>query len=122
MTVDECWDYRSAVYIKRRTKLALWAEKFKLLSALPGVALMRYPLVRTSNFEHRYKATHAMDFARGVAEMAAAVREGRPSRLSAQFSLHVNEIVLAMQHPDRMGSHRLLTSTFDPPDPMPWAV
>jgi len=121
LTVEECWDYGSPVYIKRRTQLSNWAEKFKLLSALPGLAPRRYPLVRRSNFEHRYKATHAMDFSRGVAELAAAVRERRPSRLSARFSLHVNEIVLAMQYPDRMGHHRILTSTFDPPDPMPWA-
>jgi predicted dehydrogenase len=121
LTVEECWDYGSPVYIKRRTNLAMWAEKFKLLSALPGLAPRRYPLVRKSDFKHRYKATHSMDFSRGVAELAAAVRERRPSRLSARFSLHVNEIVLAMQYPERGGHHRALTSTFDPPAPMSWA-
>jgi predicted dehydrogenase len=122
LSVEECWYYGAPVYLKRRSKLALWAEKFPLLSALPGLAAKRYPLVKRSDFKHRYKATHAMDFARGVAELAAAVREKRPSRLSARFSLHVNEIVLAMQHPEQMGYHRLLTSTFDPPAPMAWAM
>jgi predicted dehydrogenase len=120
LIVKECWDYDAPVYVKGRTKLALWAEKFKLLSAVPGLAAKRYPLVKKSDFKHRYKETHVMDFARGVAELAAAIRERRPSRLSARFSLHVNEIVLAMQHPERMGVHRILTSTFDPPEPMPW--
>ena len=32
----------------------------------------------------------------GVAELAAAVREGRPSRLSERYSLHVNEMVVAI--------------------------
>jgi predicted dehydrogenase len=118
LTVEECWDYGSPVYIKRRTKLAMWAEKYKLLSALPGIAARKYPLVKKSNFKHRYKATHAMDFARGVADVADAVRQKRPGRLSARFSLHVNEIVLAMQYPERMGHHRVLTSTFDPDGPM----
>jgi hypothetical protein len=118
----ECWNYGSPVRIKRRTKLAMWAEKYKLLSALPGIAPRKFPLVRPPNFKHRYKSTHAMDFARGVAELASAVRESRESRLSAAFSLHVNEIVLAMQHPAEMGSPRVLASTFDAVQPMPWAL
>jgi hypothetical protein len=33
-----------------------------------------------------------MDYALGVAEVAAVVREGRPSRLPAELALHVTEI------------------------------
>jgi predicted dehydrogenase len=121
LTVEECWNYGSPVYIKRRTKLAMWAEKYKLLSALPGIAARRYPLVRKSNFPHRYQATHCMDFARGVAELAEAVKSRRLSHLSTRFALHVNEIVLAMQYPREMGSPRVLTSSFEPLQPMPWA-
>jgi hypothetical protein len=62
-----------------------------------------------------------MDFARGPAEMAAAIAERRPSRMSARYALHVNEIVLAMQSPAQMGSPRWLASSFQPPAPMPWA-
>jgi predicted dehydrogenase len=116
LSIEECWNYGSPVYIKRLTKLAMWADKYKLVRSLPGLAAKRYPLVKKSDFKHRYNATHAMDFSRGVSELACAVREKRPSRLSARFSLHVNEIVLAMQHPQRMGHHRVLTSTFDPKD------
>jgi hypothetical protein len=62
-----------------------------------------------------------MDFCRGIAEVAEAVRERRPSRMSARFALHVNEVVLALQDPTGMGAVRTLQSTFEPIEPMEWA-
>ena len=64
---------------------------------------------------------NAWTFARGVAEMAAAIRENRPSRLSAQFSLHVNEIALAIHYAREQGSTYQMTTTFDPVEPASWA-
>jgi len=61
-----------------------------------------------------------VDFCRGPAEMAEAIREGRPCRLSAQFAWHITEMVEALQYPDVMGGRKKLTSTFDPIDPLPW--
>jgi hypothetical protein len=88
---------------------------------LPGIAPRRVPLVRKTKPRHRYQGTTEMDFARGPAELAAAIAEKRPCRLSADFALHVNEIVLAMQNPGRMGCPYRVTSTFEPVKPMPWA-
>lgn len=122
LTVDECWHYESAVTIKRRTRLALWAEKYALLSMLPGLAARRQPLARGAPWPHRYAGTHHMDFARGVAELADAIHEQRPCRLAMDFSLHVNEIVLAVQYPDRMGSPRQLLTQCAPMLPMAWAM
>ena len=62
-----------------------------------------------------------MDFCRGIAEVADTVNENRPCRLSAEWSLHVNELVLAMQNPSLYGSDREVNSTFEPLQPMPWA-
>jgi hypothetical protein len=62
-----------------------------------------------------------MDFARGPAELAAAVRENRPSRLSARFSLHANELALAIHYAREQGSHYKMTTTFDSTPPMSWA-
>ena len=81
----------------------------------------KYPLVKKANFL-RYKGSHHADVSRGIAEMAAAIRENRPCRLSARYALHVNEIVLAIQNPLEMKSPRRLESTFDTIDPMPWAT
>ena len=63
-----------------------------------------------------------MDFARGIAEMAAAIGEDRPGRLAADFSLHNNELVLAIQDSLETGGAYKLTTTFQPTQPMPWAV
>lgn len=63
-----------------------------------------------------------MDFARGVADLAEAVTEGRSPRLSARYCLHVNEITLALSSALREGADYRMTTTFDPVDPMPWAL
>jgi hypothetical protein len=63
-----------------------------------------------------------MDFARGVAEMAAAIKENRAPRLSARFSLHVLEVTLAIQNANEQSSTYEVTTTFDPVEPMPWAI
>ena len=60
-----------------------------------------------------------MDFARGVAELAEAVREGRPSRLPASLALHVNELTLAIHHGTRGAGRQLLETTVDPLSPIP---
>ena len=54
----------------------------------------------------------AMDFARGVAELAAAVRENRESKVSARFTLHVNEIAIAIQSPNFTRGPYLPKTTF----------
>jgi hypothetical protein len=70
---------------------------------------------------YKYGKSPRMDFARGIAEMAAAINEGRPNRLSPQFSLHVLEATLAIQNAFESSSTYKMTTTFDPIDPMPWA-
>ncbi len=124
LSTEECWNYDAPVYIRRRNKLSSLAERFRLLSPLRKFANRnrRYPLVRKANYRHRYECdSHQMDFARGVGELAAAITEKRQCRLSANYALHVNEIVLTIQFPQLMGSPRTLTSSFEPMTPMPWA-
>lgn len=47
---------------------------------------------------------YPMDFALGIAEMAQALRAGRAPRLAGAFSLHITELSLAIQYPDRFGT------------------
>ncbi len=61
-----------------------------------------------------------VDFCRGPAEMAGAIREQRPCRLSPSFALHIAEIVEAVQRPDPVGGRRKIHSTFDPIQPLSW--
>ena len=77
------------------------------------------PLVREAEFE-RPVGSHPMDFMRGVAELAGSISEDRPCRLSPELGLHVNEITLTLQRPEKMGIPRLIESALGPIDPMPW--
>ena len=109
----DAWDYRSPVYsrrlitLRRKTILSPLRTRHRLLS--PPLALPK-----------RFGAQR-MDFARGPAEMAAALREGRPCRLSPRLSLHVNELALAIHEASGHGRYHEMTTTFDPIEPMPWS-
>lgn len=60
-----------------------------------------------------------MDFTLGVAEMADAIQAGRPPRLAGEFSLHITEVSLAIQHPERTGHDYYPLSAPGPVAPMP---
>jgi hypothetical protein len=61
-----------------------------------------------------------VDFLQGPAEVAEAVREKRPCRLSARLGVHVVELVEVLQHPERFGGHKEMTTTFPEIQPLPW--
>ncbi len=63
----------------------------------------------------------SMNFALGVAEMRDAIAAGRPSRLSAEFALHLNEVTLALQNAGRSAGAVQMQTTCPPMEPMPWA-
>jgi len=65
--------------------------------------------------KQRYRQ-HRQDFARGIADLAQAAAEGRPPRLPADYCLHVNELVLAIQNAG--ATPYQVTSTFEPLEPM----
>jgi len=113
LSTADTWNYRSPVHsqkmvtIRRRT----FMNPFRKKHALPPNP---YQKIKT-------RGAQSMDFARGPAELAAAVREKRPCRLSSRFSLHVNEMALAIHWAREQGGSYRMTTTFDPVEPMPWA-
>lgn len=61
-------------------------------------------------------------WARGVAEMADAIAEGRPHRVSAEHAAHVVEILEVAKASMADGGRPVkITATFSPPPLMPWA-
>jgi predicted dehydrogenase len=112
LSIKDCWYYDTPVLISRMVRIRgrIFKSPFQ----------QKYPLVRKPP-KFAYKSSHQMDFCRGVAEMASAISEHRPSRLSARFSLHNNELVLAIHNALETGAPVKLTSTFDPVQPMHWA-
>ncbi|MEO7096815.1 MAG: gfo/Idh/MocA family oxidoreductase, partial [Polyangiales bacterium] len=121
LSIDDCWNYGSPVHLQRRTRLRLKAEKYPRAAKIAGLGPERVPLVRKPSFAWKTKGANPMDFARGIAEMAAAIRAQVPGRMSARYALHVNEIVLAIQSPGAMGTPRKLVTTCESMSPMPWA-
>jgi hypothetical protein len=75
--------------------------------------------VRPSAFAYDDRRGMRMDFARGMAELADALAERREPRLSARWSLHVAELMLAMNAGE--GVRHEMRTTFEPIPPMPWA-
>ena len=62
-----------------------------------------------------------VDFCLGPVELADAIREGRTSRLSPSFCLHITELSLAISGALGGAAPIRLRSTFEPMAPMPWA-
>jgi predicted dehydrogenase len=111
LITEDTWFYDSPVSLRRSVNVwrrHQWLPRRKL-------GLVGAPR------KYRYRGTQQMDFARGVADLAAAVREGRPPRLSAEYCLHTTEIVLALDTALRHQCSYEMTTTFEPVLPMPWA-
>jgi predicted dehydrogenase len=110
--IEECWLYGAPISIRRNLTIGR--------KRLEGVLKQRYPLVRKAP-KFRNRASQLMDYSRGIAELAGAIAEQRPCHISAQFSLHNNELVLAISNALATGAPHQLKSTFEPLEPMPWA-
>ena len=110
LSTKDCWYYRSPVYIQR--PITIRRKTFMLPFK------KRYPLSGQGPGRFRYRGAQQMDFCRGVAELAASIRDSRPNLLSEQYCLHVNELVIAIDHARATGAPYTVTSTFSPIDPM----
>ena len=108
LVVRNCWDYHAPVFLRRSTRFG------KLV----------YPLrpARWQSLRWGFRVNHRMDFARGVTELAEAITEGRPCRLSAQSALHVTEICLSLQECAALGTPRTIESSVAPIAPTAWAA
>lgn len=59
-----------------------------------------------------------VDFCRGIAEMAAAIKEKRPCRLSPELGVHITELIEALQYPERENGSREIGSDFPAIEPL----
>jgi predicted dehydrogenase len=112
--VDECWSNAAPVRIRRRHVL-----RRRLVNS-PFTKRVSMP-EPTHPFVGRRGAA-SMNFALGPAEVLAAIAEGRPSRLDADFALHLNEVTLAIQNAGLETGPQTMQTTCPPMDPMPWAI
>jgi predicted dehydrogenase len=136
LCTDDVWRPRCPVYIKRyitirsKTIIAPWKKKYPLVCPprVPMRAQVRN-LGKTLQPRAFFRAVRArarhlrrrVDFCLGIVDLAAALKERRPPRLSPQFCLHTTEILLAIHNAFQTGAAYQVTTSFDPIDPMPWA-
>ena len=113
LSTPDSWYYNAPVHIRRMFNI----RRKMIISPIK----QKYPLVG-SKTKFKYRAAFQMDFARGIAEVADAIRENRSCRLSARYSLHVNELVLAINYATENNSTYQIKSTFEPIEPMAWAT
>jgi len=114
LAIDDCWLYRSKVFIRRQMRIRrrVFLSPVKKHLKLCDDETVKLP---------KRNGAQQMDFCRGVADMADAIKHNRTPSLSAQYSLHVNELVLAIHEASNDGSCYKMTTSFDPVTPMSWA-
>jgi len=112
LSTPDSWYYNAPVHIRRMFNI----RRKMIVSPIK----QKYPLVG-SKTKFSYGGAFQMDFARGIAEVADAIRENRNCRLSARYSLHVNELVLAIHYATENSATYQVKSTFEPVEPMAWA-
>ncbi|MFE6776296.1 Gfo/Idh/MocA family protein [Streptomyces sp. NPDC057702] len=81
-----------------------------------------YPLVRPADHPFRYTDTHDIEFARGIADMALALRGHGESHLNARHALHVLELTLSLSHGGQAPGVHEIQSTFPDITPMAWSL
>lgn len=120
LEIDEVWHFGAPLRIRRFDALGLRAESYAWLGRhaftrwMFGLDGRKSPLSPPSGWRRSLRR-HEMDYALGVADLAAAIREKRSPALPAALALHVNEIALAIQNARETGGSTNLRTTFDLP-------
>jgi predicted dehydrogenase len=137
LSTPDVWMPKSPVCITRNKNIKIgpktiavpWKTKYPFATP-PGAPLtikLRRTILRSpkeiaraarARFLHLRKR---VDFCLGPAEVATALREQRPCKLSPEYCLHNTEVVLAIHNSQATGSHHKITTTFDAMTPLPWA-
>lgn len=115
--INEIWDYASPITLRRANpgRLGRYLER-----RWPALAQRSMRLVRAPELK-RGRGIPTMDFMRGVADLADAVRTGRKPRLDASLAVHVTEVTERLQHPERFaGSPKVLSGVAEI-EPEAWA-
>ncbi len=137
LSTKDVWAPKCPVYVTRKQDVRIGPKTISLprrkkypLVAPPGGSVstginrtaMRSPRALARALRARFlHLRKRVDFCLGPDEVATALREGRPCRLSPQYCLHNTEVVLAIHNSLETGSHHRVSTSFAPMDPLPWA-
>lgn len=113
-TLTDAWEYHAPVRISP-TGARFWPRvvrkiEKKLSWLLPGM-LLGWPAKQVAGRRVPKSAGgHRMDFARGIAQLAAQIENAAATRIGTALALHVTEVTLALQSPDAAG-HAVVMQT-----------
>lgn len=115
--ISEIWDYASQVVLRRSntSRLGRYLER-----RWPALAQRPMRLCRPSPLKRGHNVP-TMDFMRGVADLADAIRTGRKPRLDANLAIHVTEVTEMLQHPERFDREGKVKSEVASIEPEAWA-
>lgn len=113
LALKKAWDNGAKVKFHRRMRI-----RRRLLENPIG---RRIRLAGPTHAQVGRWGAASMNFALGPAEMMDALAQGRPSRLSADFALHLNEVTLAIQNAGDHAGAQDMTTACPVMEPMPWA-
>ncbi len=103
----------ASLYLSNAGRFDAAIELAPLNRSYQPVELLRQP-------ENLIPITGA-DYARGVVDLAVAMREGHPHRASAEIAAHVVDAMACIEEAASGGSPVEVRSVFPLPEPMPWA-
>lgn len=113
LEVDECWDNRARVRIRNR-----FTVRRRLVNS-PFPKSLKWRGSKQPTAE-RFGAA-SMNFALGPAELLASITANKSPALSRDFSLHVNEVTLALQNAGSDTGAVQMTTRFNPLPMIDWS-
>ena len=113
LQVDEAWDNSAKVRFSKRIRV----RRRLMESPIKKRIALKQP---THPKVERWGAA-ALNFMLGPVEMLTALAQGKATRITPEFSLHMTEVTLAVQNAGEFGGAQKMTTRCDPLEPMPWA-
>lgn len=106
-TITDVWEYHAPVRISPTgasfsPRLMRLLEK-RLSRFVPGLLIGRAAKPVAGYKVSKTAGGHQMDFARGIAQLAAQIERGAPILVGPDLALHVTEVTLALQAPQSQG-------------------
>jgi predicted dehydrogenase len=135
LSTRDVWEPKSPVYITRdwnirvgpKTIAVPWRKKYPFAVPPKNTKAVSNKLRSPKALGRALQARllhlrKRVDFCLGPAELATSFRERRACRLPPEYCLHNTEIVLAIHNSLETQGYHKITTTFNPMDPLPWAL
>ncbi len=121
LKVEECLNWSAPVFVDKYSRFKFRAQRYPIAERYPFIKAWFdpnyyvYPPVKKFSWKKR-NARLRQDYARGIADLAQAIKQKQSARLSTDFCLHMTELVWAIQNITNKPYH--VTTTCKPLHPL----